>query len=293
VLTYWDAKGAEAGVHVRWLDADGRIAGPSVAVAPSKGGNFFPSLTRTSDGSFYVAWTDDGDANSEDLFLRHLSATLEPQGDAVRATDIARTGGSKPRVRYPSLANWGDALHIAFRMERDPERLIQHLRLPIADAGKGVGPVPKNGKLLDRFIGEALLVNTDKAKADAPAIQCANAACVLVWHGESQTGAWAAYLDPAKTAPLWRKKFAKTGAHPAVGMTTAGQAQLVWFESGRVVTASIGRDGVGLASKMARVTGEQPMPSITPSAKPGEWYIAWLDYETGHLEPYAARVVCK
>jgi serine/threonine-protein kinase len=28
-------------------------------------------------------------------------------------------------------------------------------------------------------------------------------------------------------------------------------------------------------------------------SKPGEWYLSWLDYETGHLEPYVARVQCK
>jgi serine/threonine-protein kinase len=35
------------------------------------------------------------------------------------------------------------------------------------------------------------------------------------------------------------------------------------------------------------------MPSIAAGSKPGEWYLAWLDYETGHLEAYAARVLCK
>src|SRR5262249_18458845 len=65
-------------------------------------------------------------------------------------------------------------------------------------------------------------------------------------------------------------------------------------EGGRVVPASIARDAqLGPATKFARVTGDQPMPAIVPSSKPGEWLIAWLDYETGHLEPYAARVLCK
>jgi hypothetical protein len=53
------------------------------------------------------------------------------------------------------------------------------------------------------------------------------------------------------------------------------------------------RDGVTIPTKIARISGDQPMPSIAPGIKPGEWYIAWLDYETGHLEAYAARVQCK
>jgi serine/threonine-protein kinase len=67
----------------------------------------------------------------------------------------------------------------------------------------------------------------------------------------------------------------------------------VWFEGGRVVTAALAKDGLGPVTKMARVISDQPTPSITAGEKPGEWYIAWLDYEAGHLEPYAARVQCK
>jgi serine/threonine-protein kinase len=78
-----------------------------------------------------------------------------------------------------------------------------------------------------------------------------------------------------------------------VALGANGQGELVWFEGGKVLLAAIGRDGVGPVTKIARVTGEQPMPSIAPSGKPGEWYLAWLDYEAGHLEPYAARVLCK
>ena len=40
-------------------------------------------------------------------------------------------------------------------------------------------------------------------------------------------------------------------------------------------------------------TGDQPTPSIIAGEKPGEWYVAWLDYEAGHLEAYGARLVCK
>ena len=76
-------------------------------------------------------------------------------------------------------------------------------------------------------------------------------------------------------------------------MNANGEAQIAWFERGNVMTASIGRDGVGVPSKVARISGDQPPPSIAAGAKAGEWYIAWLDFETGHLEPYAARVQCR
>ena len=60
-----------------------------------------------------------------------------------------------------------------------------------------------------------------------------------------------------------------------------------------MVTASIDKDEVGPVTKIAKVTGDQPTPSIAAGAKPGEWYLAWLHYEGGHLEPYAARILCQ
>jgi serine/threonine-protein kinase len=60
------------------------------------------------------------------------------------------------------------------------------------------------------------------------------------------------------------------------------------------MSASISRDGaVTPAARIARIGSDSPPPSIAVGAKPGEWLVAWLDFEAGHLEPYAARVVCK
>ncbi len=294
VLAYADGKGAEAGVHARFLYADGRIAGPAVQVTPPKQGSFWPSLAPAPDGTFYIAWTDEGDSDSEDLFFRHLGPSLELAGDVVRATDLVPAGPSKPRTRYPSLAVAGNALFIAYRMERDPLRLIEDLRLPLADAGKGLPPLPAGKKEhKDRSIGNVVLVNTDKSKADAPSLACGGGACFLTWHVEQSGGAWAAYIDPAAATPVLRRHFSRTGGHPAVAVAPTGQAQMVWYEAGKVLTASINRDGVGAPTRIARISGDQPTPSIMAGVKPGEWYLAWLDYETGHLEAYAARVQCK
>jgi serine/threonine-protein kinase len=59
------------------------------------------------------------------------------------------------------------------------------------------------------------------------------------------------------------------------------------------MTASLSGAGGGPSSKMARVISDQPSPSLAAGSRPGEWYIAWLDYEAGHLEPYVARVQCR
>jgi serine/threonine-protein kinase len=289
VLVYSDARGPEAGVHLRFLTGEGRIDGSALALFPTaKSGTFWPSAARAADDSLYVTWVEEGDPDSEDLFLRRLSATLEPQGPAVRLTDLSGTG--KSRARSPSLVADGGALLLAFRQERDPLRLIQQLRIPIDEANKGLEKKP--GSKVDRNVGEEALVNTDKAKGDAPALACGGGSCFLSWHVEGG-GASAAFLDPSRAQPLWRKKFSPRGGHPAVAVSTTGQGQIVWFENRQVLTAAITREGLGPASRVARISGDLQTPSITAGAQPGEWYLAWLDYETGHLEAYAARVLCK
>jgi serine/threonine-protein kinase len=295
VLTYWDAKGPEAGVKVRFVDADGRIAGPATSVMPVRGGNFWPSLSRLPDGSFWVMWSTE-EGNSEDLFIRELSPKLEALGaEPLRASDLMPVGANKPRARLPATAVQSDALLAAFRLERDPVRLIHLMRVPLADLKNGGLPTPpKNAPRVDRFLGEAPLVNTDKEKSDQPGLACGAGGCFVVWQGEPGVGgASAAFIEPGRATALWRRKFTKVGADPAIAIAASGEAQIVWFERNAVLTAKITRDGVGNPSRIARISGDQPMPSIAPGAKAGEWLIAWLDFEAGHLEPYGARVACK
>jgi serine/threonine protein kinase len=293
ILSYWDAKGPEAGVHVRWLDANGRIAGPAVPVGDEDRTGFWPTVATSSD-SVFVIWSKQTDANVEDLFLRKLDHELAPQGDVVRLTEFLPHTPSKSRARYPSAEVTSDALHVVFRLERDPNRLIHHLRIPLKDlAAGGLSPRTADTPKEDRFVGELEVVNNDKAQADAPSIACGKDACFVAWHGEVQGGAYAAYLEPNELKPIWRKKFTSTGSRPTAAMSDDGRAQLFWYDRGRVKTAAVTRDGVGNESTVARISGDQPAPSVSAGSKPGEWYVAWLDYETGHLEPYAARVQCE
>jgi serine/threonine-protein kinase len=292
VLTYFDGRGPDAGVHVRWLDPDGRIGGPMVNVASSTGANTTPTLAPAPDGSFFIAWINEGDNDSEDVFLRRLSPALQPLDKPVRVSDLVPKAVSKPRAKAPSISVEGDAVLLAFRVERDPERAIYYMRLPIADIGRDLEPVVK-GTRKDRFLAPTAPASIDKARSDSPSVACGGAMCFLVWHGEANSGSYAAFIDPTKPQPLWRKKFTRTGSHPAVAVSASGEGQIAWYEAGRVMTASIGRDGIGPASRIARVSGDQPTPSVVAGAKPGEWYVAWLDFESGYLEPYAVRVLCR
>jgi serine/threonine protein kinase len=291
VLTYWELRTDDPGVRARWLTPEGGAQGDSVLVGPSKARGASAALGRAADGSFVAVWSNETELSSEDLFLRRVSAGLEPQGDPVRATDYIPTGASKPRARYPSVAIHGDAIHVAFRLEREPIRVVNHMKIPLADAGKGVATSPAPERV-DRTMGETLIMNTDKSRAEAPSIACGATACFVVWHVDLQGGISGAYIEHGKAQPVWNKKFSK-GARPSVSVSPTGDFRLVWYEGGRVMTAQLGKDGIGPSTKLARVISDQPPPSIAAGSKAGEWYVAWLDYETGHLEPYAARMLCR
>ena len=295
VLYFTDTRGAEAGLHARFLEADGRIGGPSVTISVTapRTANVLASLATAQDGSFYALWTDEVDADSEDILLRHLSSSLDPTGAPVRVTDLAPQGPGKARAHSPSAAVSGNALLVSYRLEHEPQHLIQQIRLALDATGTGLESTKTTEKHTDRSIGEVALVNSDKSRADSPVLSCGGGVCVVVWHGELGGGASAAFIDPARPQPLWRKRFARSGSHPSVAVSGGGQAQVVWYEGGKLATATITRDGVGPPTHFARVSGEQPPPSISTGDQPGDWLISWLDYEAGHLEAYAARIRCK
>jgi serine/threonine-protein kinase len=299
LLVYADGKGPEAGVHARFVEADGRFSGPVVAVSPAKEYNpakpytytYWPSFSPAPDGTFYVAWTDERDKNEpEDLFFRHLAATLEPQGEPIRATDFVAASPNKPHARFPTLQVASGAVQVAFRLDREPLRLVEHLRVPLADATKGLQP-PKKGERKDRNIGDMVLVNTDKSKADIPALACGGGSCYVAWHAE-QGGVWVSRLDPASAKPTGRWQVSRTGGQVAVTVSSKGDAQVAWFENKGLFTAAITGDRQGPSSLIARATAEVPF-SITRGANAGEWYVAWIDWEIGHHEVFAARVQCK
>jgi eukaryotic-like serine/threonine-protein kinase len=295
-MVYADMKGVEAGIHARWLDADGRIAAPTRAVTARKpNSNASPSIARAPDGTFWVAWEDDRQSDSSDLFLRHLSADLEPIGSEVRATDYVPRGG-KPRARVPSVDVAAGFLNVAFRFEREPFHLVELLRIGLLDPAlpKGLDGLSDKqaGRDKDRELGDVKVVNTDREKADTPRIDCVTEGCFLVWHGENG-GAFAAYMEASKGQILWRKKFDSKGGHPTLAIAPSGAAELAWFEGGRLKIATITRDGVGLPTPIARATGDPPPPSLAPGGAPGEWYVTWLDAEAGHPELFGTRALCK
>lgn len=307
-LLFWDRGGKQPGVKARWLEADGRIGAMTVDVGAAKPGVF--SMDRSPDGSgFWVAWHTGPDKDAEDIFLRRLDADLVPQGVEVRATDYEAPKGKVMRASVPTVAVSSANLFVAYTLERDRQSLVQRLRLPasspeLAGAGLPEKPTAKS----PHELGDALVVNDDdsatpaagaahppaiKTGGDYPAIACVKDACFLVWHELDKGGARAALVDPERGTVLWRKRFAPKGGHPAVAAPLDGDAEVVFYEGGRVRVASISRDGVGPATTFAKTTGDQPRAWIAPGRARGQWLVSWLDVEGGRTEPFLVRLECR
>ncbi len=298
VLLYWDGNGRETGVRVRWIDEDGRIAGDSVLVGAARAGDYWPSIERTPDG-FFVAWQDDRDGGSDDLYLRRLSQQLEPLGIELRATDYApplrpTPRATPPAVRTPTVAVSTNALYVAYELERDAKtHLIESMRLPL-DAPELTTGLPSQPRALprkDRELGEVTLINEDKLPANSPSIACGSEGCFLAWHGE-QGGASVALIDPVQGHVVWRKTFSPRASRPTLAASPDGVVFMAYYERGGVRVATLTRDGVGPSSTVGRAVADAPRPWLAP-ARAGEWLVAWQGTEERHTEVYAARIVCK
>ena len=296
-LLFWDRGGRQPGVKARWLDADGRIGGMSVEVSGSKPGMFWPAMDRLQDGSgFWVAWQAAPDREGDDIFLRRLDAELRPQGNEVRATNYEPSKGKAVKARAPAVALASTNLFVAYALDRDRQSLVERIRVPLGSPElQGQGLQDRTAGHAEHELGESVPVTDEKVAADYPAMACGKDACFLVWHelDKGGGGAQAALVDPAKGTLLWRKRLAPRGGHPAVAVAPTGEAEVVFYDQGRVRVASISRDGVGTTSTFAKTTGDQPRAWITPGRARGEWLVSWLDVEAGRTEPFLARLECR
>jgi serine/threonine protein kinase len=300
VLLYWDKSGRDHGIHVRFLDADGRIDqtnGGNKLIGAARDGDFWPAIDKGPKG-YYVVWQDDRDNKDKeyDVFVRALSNDLDTVGPETRLTDYhvpARSKAPVPRVRYPSVAVAANMLLVAYRLDKDKEHAIMRMKVPLADLDKNGLDESKDPNRESREFGDAKPVNEDKASADAPQIACGTEGCFIVWHGE-QGGAYAAMIDPTAGKVQWRSKIEKAG-RPSIGVSD-GQVAMAFYEGGRIKMAYLSRDGVSKSMTLLRMLdANNPRPSLAAGAAKGEWTLAWQDSDVakGPPEVYASRIVCR
>ncbi len=288
---YWDSAGSNPGVFVRWIGADAVIAGPPVR-ATDQPNVYYATGARTSDGGFVVTWTERVDSDSVDLFYRRYDGELAPLGGPVRVTDYVNRGSSPTRVQGMQVVEHKGKLHFSFEYIVGNVQEIRYIRVPTNTPPPGIQPLEAGADREDRTLAEQIEVTPASVKGRFPAMACNDNGCFVTWSQTLPNGAGVAFID-AEGKRQWHKPFSNKGRHPGVAIAANGDVQLVWIENQRILTAGLGRDGVGPSSKVARIIGDQPPPAIAPGSQRGEWYVAWLDIEHNHREPYAARIQCQ
>jgi eukaryotic-like serine/threonine-protein kinase len=292
LAVYADATGANAGSYLRWLDAQGVIGSAPLAVASGAPVRYLAKGARGSDRSFIVAWAEVTEPGGADLFVRAYSPALEPLQGPVRVTDYVRRPSLRRSVRGLDLATGHDRLHLAYAYAQDPVAQIRYQALGAELKAPGLVPSAAGKVAKDRTLGEEIIVSPKASKATDPSVACGRSGCFIAWHAlVGQAGL--AFLDPASSAIRWQRPLGPRASHPTLGAAPDGEVRMVWTEAGRLNVAKVGPEGIGPASRVARVVGEQPAAAIAAGAEAGEWVLAWLDFESGRPEPYVARLRCR
>ena len=291
LAVYWDSGGPAAGAYLRWLRPDGVIGGAPLAVTERGGAVYHATAARAGDG-FVVAWSEQEDADSIDLYFRRFDAEAKALGEPVRITDYINLGPSPSRVREVEVFEAGGKLHFAYTFARGAVQHLRYQAVPTDSAAPGLEPL-KTGKREERTLAAEVELTSPSDPSNEPSLGCIEEGCFVAWDQAMRRGAGVAFIDAKTGTAQWHKLFASQGRHPTLAVAPSGDVQLAWVEGSRLATASLSRSGVGPVSKVARVVGDHPPPSLAPGAKRGEWYVTWLDYESGHREPYAARIECK
>jgi serine/threonine-protein kinase len=289
LAAYADTGASPATIYLRWLGADGVIAAPAMPVS-QKGNPTYVDATRTAEGGVVVAWADSVDNDSVDLFFRRYGGDGKPLGEAVRLSDFKSRGPLATRIRELRVVENGGKLHFAYTVQRGSQQMVRYQSVPVDVTPPGLPP--PDAKSEERTLGDEVVVTTPTTSASEPSLACNKEGCYVAWTQVMQGGTGLAFIDNTGKGQ-WHKVFTTSGKHTSIAASPGGEVQVVWVEGGRLSTAALDRSGVGPQSKIARVVGDHPPPSIAPGAKRGEWYVAWLDYESGHREPYAARIQCE
>ncbi|HET9960439.1 MAG TPA: hypothetical protein VFQ61_38480, partial [Polyangiaceae bacterium] len=181
-------------------------------------------------------------------------------------------------------------LHIAFAKDLGPQRVQVMLQtLALDDPALTTGlPVKAARDTAGTVIGKMRPIGVPTGRNPEPSVACTDQGCFVAWDDEK--AALTAFVDHER-GPLWHRQFGNKGARPALGRNERGAA-VAWFEGSRLKLAPLTRDGVGKASVVSRVSGLQPYPDVMPGKRPGEWYLAFRDYESAHLEVFALRAEC-
>jgi serine/threonine-protein kinase len=249
------------------------------------GGASSPTPTPLGSSRVAIAWIAPSGRNTDDLWIRTYDERLESNEAPAR---LFTTNEPRAALRALAIAPSGEDFELAFRVDSVRERAIHRQRV-----------TPKERAASDRdpkasALGTVARVNLDRSRADAPSLACVTDGCFVAWNQDGRDGIWLAYSKSADPTPIFRREvLPRRGRRPTLIASSTGEVRAFWYERGKVMTGVVDRDGVHDELAFAHVTSpEQPAPSVIAGTAPGEWLVGWVDYEAGHLEPYAARLRC-
>jgi hypothetical protein len=293
-LLYWDTAPDASSVFLRKLDPNGTIQGPPVAVSPGTKQSF-PAITREPSGRLWVAWTEKVTSRVSDVFVRAFDEDIKPTLPAARLTRYVPPPRQSSTASRPALAMAHGFLNVAYALERGVEYHIFTLRVPLADPLLGTGGLPapesEDETQPDRFLGQIVPVSAGPGQHNQPGIACIEQGCFVAWDDE-KAGAHVAFFAGASGEVVWRRDLGPKALSPSLAVS-GSQVAIAWYDGGRVRLSRLDRDGVSEPTLVGRLSGYQRAPSLIAGKKPGEWLVAWRDFEAGQHEGFVARAECK
>ncbi len=275
-------------------------------------------MAAAPDGTSWVVWEDDSVDGVTNLVARHIDRDLAPVGSVIQLTALKPDRAARPGATKPSIAIAGGHLNVSFVLRRHNAKKVQWMSIDLSSTDLQSGLSSAKGKIAtkDRFLGKIRSLDSNAStpddnragaadggaagrkngqgaqSSDDVRLACAASYCVAVWNDSS--GMQAEYLDSQSGESIWRRSIGKHGAHGTVS-ATENEAAVAWYETSRVQMAIASRSGIRGPSVIAKVsgTGIQPYPEVAPSRSAHQWYVAWRDYESGHIEAMLARAECK
>jgi eukaryotic-like serine/threonine-protein kinase len=279
VLAYWDS-GATPGVFARHLSDEGNLLSPVSLLSAPKKEKYFPSLIATSDQNLWALWSEMGPNGYRQIIAVELDKNLKIVG-TPRLLTVQDQGDATEPVGQIVAGELFIAYQVRFKNSDSEIRLAS---FGLDELGKATATTPPRMR-------KAILLRSAPKQAE-PSLECDAAGCIVAWDDENG-GAFAAFVPRPSQTPLWHREFSPKGKRPALGRAPSGAVAVAFYSGDRVLIAMVGPEGVGEPSVISKVSGLQPSPHIIPGKANGEWYLAWRDFEAGHLEVFVARATCK
>ncbi len=285
-LIFSDATGDRQGTWLLHLDVNGHPRSEPIQVTTHPGARGQPAASSVGN-DLWVAYTDRADGRATDVFVRRsTNGTLAPP---VRVTAHGlpdRLDGKE--ATSPLLAFAEDRAVTAFvRQTLRENEVVVHRPGTVQDlrAGKAQWTPTDHGQ------GDVHVVSEARLKVQSPSLACDASTCFVAWKSQPR-GSHLVAVDAKSGEVLWRKTLASAGSDVVVATGPSGRGLVVWFGGGRLRAATLKRDGMGGASVLARVHGEQAAPSLVEDPK-GGWLSAWTCFEGGRPEAFVARLRCE